>query len=140
MPVRENTGPMCTHKNCASSIAGQELIDRTPVRSMQTGDGPTHEGVKVRAENSPIQIGEIGDLCVSLTRFLICSSALPMRDSCSLANFAFRRRCSSVWACEGQVQRSIHKPRGHAFGGNRRDEKVMRKAYHFGCGCWRLGS
>lgn len=54
--------------------------------------------------DSPIQTGEMGDLGVSLARFLIWSSDLPMRASCSLANFAFRRRCSRVWACKAGGQ------------------------------------
>lgn len=50
----------------------------------------------------PSQKMEMGDLGVSLTRFFTCSSDLPMRDSLSLANFALRRRCSGVCACEAR--------------------------------------
>lgn len=50
-----------------------------------------------RASNLPTQTGEIGDLATSLVRFLSSSGALPMRASCSLANWALRRRCWGVW-------------------------------------------
>ena len=46
----------------------------------------------------PSQNVEMGDFCASLTRFLIWSSDLPMRNSFSFANLALRLRCSGVWA------------------------------------------
>lgn len=45
------------------------------------------------------QIGEMGDLVATLTRFLSWSSDLPRRASWSLANLRLARRCCGVCAC-----------------------------------------
>lgn len=45
------------------------------------------------------QMGEMGDLETTLTRFLIWSSDLPRRASWSLTNLRFARRCCGVCAC-----------------------------------------
>jgi len=46
--------------------------------------------------NKPIQMGETGDLKVSL--LLIAASGLPRRAFCCLVNFSLRLFCSGVWA------------------------------------------
>ena len=69
------------------------------VSLMQATQRPARPGDGVGRGSSLIQTGEIGLLGASFARFLIWSSDLPLRASCSLTNLALRRRCSSVWAC-----------------------------------------
>lgn len=77
----------------------------------------------------------MGDLGVSLTRFLICSSDLPMRASLSLANFAFARLCWGVCACTKPI---VSKPSSWIFdecrvsGGLYRVLGCSGSAYHCG--------
>lgn len=53
--------------------------------------------VVLLAVGLPSHMGEMGDLALaSLTIFLISSSDLPMRCSCSFMNLAFARRCWGV--------------------------------------------
>lgn len=56
----------------------------------------------------------MGDLGVSFVRFLSWSVDLPMRASCSFANFAFARRWVGVWTCRTAVstrRKGIGEPR-----------------------------
>lgn len=46
----------------------------------------------------------MGDLGVSLVRFLISSLDLPRRASCSLTNLRFARRCWGVCACNRSIE------------------------------------
>lgn len=66
----------------------------------QEGDTLEHQRA---GGNSPIHIGEIGDLGVSFVRFLSWSVDLPMRASWSFANFAFARRWVGVWTWRAAV-------------------------------------
>lgn len=52
----------------------------------------------------PSHKGEMGDLGVSLWRFLISSLDLPRRASCSLTNLRFARRCWGVCACNRSTE------------------------------------